>query len=836
MLLGRTMAILTISGFLALTLFIFMIELPSFEELENPKYDQASIIYDVKGETFGRYFIEDRIVIEYEEISQNIKNATIVTEDERFFDHSGIDFRSLFRVGFKTLLLQKESSGGGSTISQQLAKLLYERPSTKGKSFLMRTISLLNSKLKEWIIAVKLEKSYTKEEILALYLNKFEFINGAHGVEAAAQIYFNKSQKDLDISEAALLVGMLKNPVMYNPKRFPQKSKERRNSVLALLKNNDHITKNEYDTLSTQDIDLSEFKRVDQSAGYAPYFRSELTKELRKVFKKEGIKKSDGTEYDLYRDGLKIYTTIDLEYQKLAEEAVWEHLKYLQDRYWRLWKNKDPWTYETNDYQKKLRANILEAQCKSSDRYQNLRKKYFNESAHQITQKFPSLPMVDELIPILDSIVQNKLSFRQATQRGVFESQYQDQYHKLINSEDWRNIVSDYAILQKAFKEEFSKPIKMKVFDYSDAGEKEIELSPLDSVRFHKMHLQSGFLVVEPQSGHVKAWVGGPNHKYFKFDHVTMRRSVGSTMKPFVYTQAMAVANIAPCDEFEDIQYSISPSDLGFNVDKEWSPANADEKFTGNKYNLFHGLLYSKNSITVKLLKEMGTVEPIISLMNNLGIDKDLKLDNGRPAIPRLPSICLGAVDLTLWEMTGAYTAYANNGTFVKPVIISRIEDRNGRVIYQSVPERKSAINSLHNAVMVSMLKNNVSGKFGLGVKSDIGGKTGTTNDYADGWFMAITPSLVMGAWTGGDDKWIRFLDLNDGQGYTTARPIAQKFLKKLENQPNIGYDFKARFVTPPAGYDEWVDCAQYKTIQPSVERSLTKKEKLKQDVFDDDF
>lgn len=829
--------LMMLSGLIVLLyLFIYYTDIPNFEELENPKYDLASIIYDVNGKSFGRYFIEDRVPVEYEKISDHIKNALVMTEDERFYSHSGIDFRALFRVGIKTVILGQESSGGGSTISQQLAKLLYERPSTYGKSFLFKIKSLIQSKFKEWIIAVKLEKSYTKEEIMALYLNKFEFINGAHGIEAAAQIYFNKPQSELNVSQAATLVGMLKNPVMYNPRRFPEKSKDRRNSVLLQLRKNKLISKEEYAELIVENIDLSDFKRVDQSEGWGPYFRAELTKELRKLLKKEGIKKTDGSEYDLYRDGLKIYTTIDLNYQKYAEEAVWEHLKSLQEKFWRVWKNRDPWTYESNDYQKKLRADILENQCKSSDRYLTLREKYFKTHTEELTITYPDVPFSDNIIKVLDSIQQNKLSFRNAAEREVLNKDYQSQYHNLINSQLWNNLIENFYEMEAAFKKEFSTPVKMKVFDYNENSEKEVEMTPLDSVRYHKMHLQSGFLVVEPASGHVKAWVGGSNHKYFKFDHVTMRRSVGSTIKPFVYTQAMAVANISPCEEFEDIQYTIAPDDAGFSVDKEWSPANADDRFTGNKYNLFHGLLYSKNSITVKLLKEMGTVEPIINLMDNLGIDKDLKLSNGRLAIPRLPSICLGAVDLTLFEITGAYTAFANNGTFVQPTIISRIEDKNGKILYQSVPKRKPAINSLYNAVMVSMLKNNVGGKFGMGLKSEIGGKTGTTNDYSDGWFVAVTPTLVLGSWTGGDDKWIRFLNLNDGQGYVTARPIVQKFLKKLEANDSIGYDYMSRFTPPPTGFEELVNCQRYKSIQPAVEQSMTKKEKLKKDVFDEEF
>jgi len=832
----RALAISFVAFLIIIFAFISFSDLPSFDDLENPKYDLASIIYDVKGVPFGRYYIEDRVALEYNQLSGHIKTALLVTEDDRFYSHSGIDLRALFRVGFKTLILRQEDAGGGSTITQQLAKLLYKRPDTKGKTRLKKFITLINSKLKEWVTAVKLEKSYTKEEIMTMYLNKFEFINGAHGIEAAAQIYFNKNQDALSVEEAAVLIGMLKNPSLYNPKRFPEKCKQRRNVVLTLLHKDKYLEKSTYDTLITKEIDMSGFSRKTQSEGPAPYFRAELTKYLKDLFTKKNIKKSDGTEYNVYTDGLKIYTTIDLTYQKYAEEAVWEHMKWNQDRYWKVWKKRDPWTFEADEHQKKIRADILESHNKGSERYLALRTKILGKQLADVDEKFSGLPMSDNVIKSLDSISNNQTSWRNATNRRNLDIVYQDKYHRLINSDIWSNFISKYKELQQAYQKEFSTKVNMKVFDYIDGGEKIVEMTPFDSVRYHKMHLQAGFLAVEPSSGNVKAWVGGVSHKYFKYDHATMRRSVGSTMKPFVYTQAMAVANILPCQEFDDIQYTISPGDPGFDLVEEWSPANATEEFTGNKYNLFHGLLYSKNSITVKLLKEMGTVAPVRDLLHHLGIDKNLRLENGRLAVPNLPSICLGAVDLTLMEMTGAYSAFGNSGTYVQPVFVSRIEDKNGKVIYQDIPKRKSAINPLYNAVMVEMLKNNVGGRFSLSIKSKIGGKTGTTNDYADGWFMGVTPTLITGTWTGGDDKWIRFLTLDEGQGYVMARPISELFLKKLEKDAQSGYEWKANFPPPPPGLEELINCAQYKTIRPTTERYILQKQKLKNEVFDDEF
>ncbi|MBK9734294.1 MAG: transglycosylase domain-containing protein [Saprospiraceae bacterium] len=811
-------------------------DLPSFEDLENPKYDLATVIYDVKGVPFGRYYVEDRVAVDFKQLSPNIKQALLVTEDDRFYNHCGIDLRALARVGFKTLILRQESAGGGSTITQQLAKLLFKRPKMHKMSAPMRFITLITVKLKEWVTAIKLEKSYTKEEIMMMYLNKFEFINGAHGIEAAAQIYFNKSQDSLHVDEAATLVGMLKNPSLYNPKRFPAKCKIRRDLVMNLMHQEGHIDKVALDTLTLKEIDMTSFDRKTQSDGPAPYFRAELTKWVKDLFDKQQIKKTDGSAYNIYTDGLKIYTTIDLTYQKYAEEAVFEHMKWNQQRYFKVWKNRDPWTFETDDAQKALRADILDSQTKDSERYLALREKIMGTILQHLDEKFPNVPFSDNVIKTLIQISNNAISWNQAKQDEKLDVVYSDAYHRIINDEKWEKLKTAYTTLQEEYKKIFSTPVKMKVFDYNTNKEKEVEMTPFDSVRYHKMHLQAGFMALEQSTGHVKAWVGGVNHTYFKYDHATMRRSFGSTMKPFVYTQAIAVQGISPCQEFDDIQYTIAPGDAGFEVDKEWSPANATEEFTGNKYNLFHGLLYSKNSITVRLVKEMGTVNLIRDLLHNLGIDKNLRLENGRLAVPNLPSICLGAVDLTLMEMTGAYSAFGNNGTYVQPIFVSRIEDKNGKLIYQGIPSRKSAINPLYNAVMIAMLKNNVGGQFSLRIKSKIGGKTGTTNDFTDGWFMGVTPTLVTGVWTGGDDKWIRFLTLDEGQGYIMARPISELFFQKLEKDEKSGYDWKADFPKPPLGYDELVNCEKYKYIRPSTERKTLLKEKLKNEEFDNEF
>lgn len=810
--------------------------LPTFDQLENPRANEASIIYDIHGQPFGRYYVEDRVPIPFEELSPHIIQATISTEDSRFYFHNGVDLRAIFRVGLKTIILRQKNAGGGSTLSQQLAKILYKRPSLKGKNALIKLFHLVGIKLKEWITAVRLEKNYTKEEILSMYLNQFEFINGAHGIHSAALVYFSKDQKNLNIEEAATLVGMLKNPSYYNPNRFPERCKERRNVVLSLLCSDGHINKHERDSLQALELDMTRFKTNTQSDGPAPYFRSELTKFVKGILQDEGIKKSDGSEYNLYTDGLKIYTTIDLNYQKYAEAALLEHMKKNQRRMSRTWKHLDPWVYEAEDHIKKIRLQILENKNKGSDRYQLLKNSFLDKILMKCASEFPELNITDNALDALDTLSSGikkikNISFFAGQNRDIREK-----FEAFSRTQHCKELMKSYKMLQEKYRTIFSTPVKMKVFDYNPSWEKDTLLSPFDSVRYHSLFMQSGLLAIDPLTGHIKAWVGGINHKYFKFDHATMRRAVGSTIKPFVYTQAMAVQGISPCQAFDDIQYTISPGDANFEVNKEWSPANANELFTGNKYNLFHGLLYSKNSITVKLVKEMGTVAPIRDLLHNLGIPKDTRLDNGSLAVPNLPSICLGAVDLTPLEITGAYTAFANNGTYSKPVFVTRIEDKNGKVIFTGISEKKPAINPLYNAVMVDMLKNNVSNRFAMPVKSQVGGKTGTTNDYTDAWFMGITPTLVIGIWTGADDKWVRFLSLNDGEGYTNARPIAVKFLQNLENDPGSIYDYKARFPTPPEGFKEIIDCEKYKQISVTSERNSLLKEKLKNEEFDDEF
>ncbi|MFT6807420.1 MAG: penicillin-binding protein 1A [Saprospiraceae bacterium] len=799
-------------------------DLPGFQELENPQYDLASVIYDAQGISYGKYYIENREFVDFKDLSPNAINALLSVEDARYYNHSGIDLRALIRVAIKSVLLQKGNSGGGSTISQQLAKLLFQRKSLRGKSSIDRAMTLASIKFKEWITAVRLEKRYTKGEIMAMYLNKFEFINGAHGIQSAAQIYFGKDQKDIDIQEAAVLVGMLKNPAYFNPIRFPERTQNRRDVVLNQMVRNDKIYDVLRDSLVNQSIDMSAFHRGNQSEGIAPYFRAELTKWLKSLLLKPDYHKPEGGTYDIYRDGLKIYTTIDARYQTLAEEAVFEHLKSLQKRYWNRWRGMDPITFEAEKHQVDLRLASVNRRVRDSDFYRGGYQKYFkdlsakSEKEYQLQLKEPTIRKLIKDASYVNSI----------------EGSKQGQFKKLIASGLWNEIKTSWAAFAAELEKTLKEEIDATVFDYSKSRKKVERMSREDSIIYHLRHLQAGLLSVDPKTGEIKAWVGGPDHTTFKYDHVTMRRQVGSTIKPFVYVTAIGVQGISPCQEYSDIQYTIAPGDADLHVDAEWSPSNANGTFTQNLYNLYQGLLYSKNSITIRLVKELGTMAPIRDLLHNVGIDKYERINDGRLVVPEVPSLSLGSVDLSVLEMTGAYTTFANDGIYTEPTFINRIEDKNGKIIYQSSPIQRRAINQLYNSVIVDMLRNNVGGGFKVGIKTPAGGKTGTTNDYADGWFMGITPNLVTGVWVGGDEKWVRFYTLDDGQGFVMARPVFQNFMQKIEASEEIDFNTKASFAPPPPGFRDLVDCTRYKQRDPEEERGTRLDEKIDLDEFDE--
>ncbi len=798
-------------GLLLAYLLLFLISfdnLPTFEELENPNYSQASLVFANDNSVLGKYYNENREFLQFDSLNPHLIHCLLSTEDLRFYSHSGIDFLALIRVFFKTVLLNQDESGGGSTITQQLAKLLFERPNLKGKNKLVKSVMMVRVKMKEWLTAIKLEKSYTKEEIIAMYLNKFDFIYEAQGVQTAAKTYFGKDQRSLRLDECAMLIGMLKNPTLFNPKKFPDLALDRRNTVLALVQQNGHISKKEFEAYKKLPLDISQFRRENHLEGLAPHFRTELGKKLKEMFEEEKFKKPDGSKYNIYEDGLKIYTTIDPIYQKLAEEAGKEHMMSIQKAYFNVWSSQDPWTYEADDNMKRIRKDALNNLIRETDRFYLVWNKYFGKIMSKLEDEIGHVDINDRTIQRIVNEMEKKGFLKDELKKKQINQTQYDISMKIYNSKQWPSIAKLWTSFEKEMRLQMTTPIKMSVYDYTTQGSKIVEMSPLDSIKYHRKHMQIGSMAVDPHTGEIKAWLGGTNFKYFKYDHVNSRRQVGSTFKPFVYATAIAKMGISPCNEFQDVQYTIPAGDPNFGLPEAWSPANAGESFTGKMFNLYNALAYSKNSITVKLVILLGTVEPIRELLNSMGIDSLARRKDGGLVIPRFPSIVLGSADLSVMDMTGAYTTFSNNGEYVKPYYISRIEDKNGKVIYRNTPVKNVALPANYNYVMVDLLRK--SGQV-YGLKTPVGGKSGTTNDYVDGWFMGITPNLVVGTWVGGEDPWIRFLSLTNGQGSVMAKPFFTKFISKLEATPESGFQTDVDFYRPPGDLGVELNCATFK-------------------------
>ncbi len=705
-------------------------ELPSFEELENPQSFLATEVYSSDGVLLGKYFDkENRSKATYEEISPYVYDALISTEDERFYKHSGIDPKSLVRVLVKTLFLGQSESGGGSTISQQLAKNLFPRERINSKW------KLVIRKLKEWVIASRLEKRYTKEEILTMYLNTVEFINNAYGIKSAARVYFNTTPDSLGINQAAMLVGMVQNPSLYNPIRHPDQTLNRRNVVLWQLYRHDKITREEYDSLRTQDLGL-DYQRVSQHEGLAPYFREYLRLYLKRWATEHP--KPDGTTWNIYRDGLKIYTTIDSRMQQYAEEAVAERLKALQHDFYLHWKNypKDPWNW--NRWGDRYRPHFLEEKMKQSERYRSMKKHGVPEDSIQLA---------------------------------------------------------------------FNTPRSMKLFTW-DNPKHEVDtfMTPIDSIRYMSFFLQAGFTAIDPKTGQILAWVGGINHKYFQLDHVAgTKRQVGSTFKPFVYTVAIDEIGFSPCFKIPNVPVT-------FEDFKDWTPRNSSDYKDGEMIELRDALAHSVNRVTAALMKRVGP-QSVIDLVREMGITSD---------IPPVPSICLGTVDISVLEMAGSYTTYVNKGVHSKPYFITRIEDKHGNVIKRFIPEQNEVFSEQTAYVMLQFLKDVVKMGTGqrliykYGFKNEIAGKTGTTQDNTDGWFMGVIPQLVTATWVGGDDPVISFRSTALGQGANMALPVFAIFLKKIYADSDLMIDQNAVFPKPAEQLTIELDCDKYKESRQS--------------------
>ena len=708
-------------------LFVFLVgfgvfgSLPKVDELLNPKNNLATIVYSGDMKILGKYYSENRVNVAFEKIDKDVVNALIATEDVRYYEHNGVDFKALLRSfsGFFT----GGNKGGGSTISQQLAKMMFPRER-------LNKLELVVRKLKEWIIATQLEKYYTKDEILALYLNKFDFLNLAVGIKSAAQIYFNSNQDSLKIEQAAMLVGMAKNPSLFNPIRHNEICLKRRNVVLNQLVKYGYLSSLKYDSLKVLPLGLS-FRPEDHNDGLAPYFREYLRDVFLKNWCKSHINSETEAPYNIYKDGLKIYTTIDSRMQNYAEEAVYDHMNDLQKMFSKECLNKKNAPFAWNVSKQEIEG-IMNSSVKRSDRY------------------------------------------RQLKEDGL-------SHEKII--------------------EIFHKPVPMRV--YSLRGDIDTILSPYDSIKYYKSFLQTGFMAMEPQTGYVKAWVGGINHKYFKYDHIKVsKRQVGSTFKPFVYALAIQ-EGLSPCHQVPNIRTCINMPD-----GKDWCPDNSDGlKGTGQMITLRRALALSVNYVTAWIMKQYGP-HAVINLVKRLGITSQ---------IPEVPSICLGTADISVFEMVAANSTFANKGTYIQPTFITRIEDKNGKVLEEFIPNSNEVFSEEKAYTMIQLMRGVVQegtgsrlrgGKYKL--NNQIAGKTGTTQHNADGWFIGLTPELAAGCWVGGEDRSIHFNSITEGQGASMALPIWGKFFVKVYADKTIKLS-KADF-TKPKNLDPnlEMDCSKY--------------------------
>nr|WP_317630822.1 PBP1A family penicillin-binding protein [uncultured Flavobacterium sp.] len=705
-------------------------KMPTFDQLENPNSNQATEIFSSDNKVIGKFYLENRVNIKYNDLPKHLVNALVATEDERFYDHSGIDARGTIRA-----ITSVGQSGGASTISQQLAKLLFHGEGDKN------LVKRVVQKLKEWIIATKLERQYTKQEIIAMYLNRTDFVNNAVGIRSAAQVYLGKRLEDITIDEAAMFVGMLKNPSLFNPNKRPEKVLERRNVVLNQMVKNEYLTKEQAETEKKKPLSLN-FKAESHSEGNATYFREYLRDELRQWVKDNP--KPDGTEYDIYRDGLKIYTTIDSRMQQYAEESVVQHLSNLQEQFFIEHKNNK--TAPFNRITSVEIDRIMERSIKNSDRWKIMKQKGFSDE-------------------------QIRKSFEIKTPMRVFA---------------W----------EKNFADGSFELSKMKNY-------KDTIMTPLDSIRYHKHFLQVGMMAMEPQTGDVKAWVGGIDYKHFQYDHVGQgARQVGSTFKPFVYAAAFEQKELSPCDSILDAPFYMPKGK--WNIDAAWNPTNSNGDYKG-MITYKKALSNSINTVSAKLIDMIGPSE-VIDLVKQLGVTTD---------IPKQPAIALGAVDITVREMVGAFGTFANKGVFVKPHIIDRIVDKNGIVIYRNNPVVNEVMSEEKAYVITKLLEGVTDSgtgarlRYGSGGPSykrvtglpykftnPIAGKTGTSQNNSDGWFIGMVPNLATGVWVGNDDRAANFRRTTYGQGATMALPIWGLFMKKCYEDENLSVS-KASFERP---------------------------------------
>jgi len=707
--------IIVLGGFTSLLLIFLLASwgvfgaLPTFEELENPEKNLATEVISSDSVTIGKYAFQNRTPVKFKDLPDNLVKALIATEDERFYEHSGIDFRGTARA-----VVKLGKGGGASTITQQLAKNLFTKQPSRNP------FARIMQKVKEWVVAIKLEKQYTKQEIAAMYLNQIDFLYQAVGIRSASRIYFGKEPKDLDLQESAIIVAMLKNPRQYNPRREISKDKSltRRNVVFAQMAKNEFITQKEKDSLQKLPLKIN-FTPESHNDGLATYFREYLRSYLKDWTKNNP--KPNGELYNINRDGLKIYVTLDSRMQQYAQEAVQEHMSNLQSYFFKEQKrNQTAPFYDLEDEQIE---SIYNRARKNSERYKKMKK-----------------------------------------------DQYSDQE---IDSA-------------------FNAKTDLRVFSWNSNREVDTILSPNDSIKYYKSFLRSGLLSIEPQTGHIKAWVGGINHKYFKYDHVEQgKRQVGSTFKPFLYATAINQLRLSPCDKYPNTPYTIPKGRFG--IPEPWTPKNSGDEY-GGELTLKEALAKSINVISARLI-DMVTPANVVRLAKSAGIESK---------IPAAPSIALGSVELSLMEMTGAYATFANKGLRVEPNMLMRIEDKNGTVLADFTPKTKEVLSEESAYVVLELLKGVTTAGSGVRLRTSehynkdvitgfpyqftnpIAGKTGTTQNHTDGWFMGVVPNLATGVWTGGEDRAVHFEKITNGQGATMSLPTWALYMRKLYADPTL--------------------------------------------------
>ncbi len=703
----------------------FFGKMPTFQQLENPKSNLASEVISSDGHILGTYFIENRSNVTYRQVSPYLINALIATEDVRFEEHSGIDPRALLRVLYG--VLTGKHKGGGSTITQQLAKNLFPR----GK---LNELQLVVRKFQEWVTAVKLERYYSKEEIIAMYLNTVFFGHNAYGIKSAAKTFFDKTPDSLNLQESALLAGVVNMPTHYSPVLHPKAAMKRRNLVLSQMSKYGYITKAVRDSVEKLPLGVEHYGLLNHNTGEARYFREYLRQVMNKWCATHF--KSNGQPYNLYKDGLRIYTTIDTRIQRDAEDAVHEYLaNYLQPAFYAHWKGQPhaPFVFpgaSTKEIQNQIKK-IMNQAMRRSERYRKMKK--------------AGIP--------LDSI-----------------------------------------------KMSFEKPVPMRVFSWN--GIIDTTMTPMDSIRYYKYFLNAGLMSMEPQTGYVRAYVGGIDYRFFKYDHVTQaKRQVGSTFKPFLYTLAMQEGEYSPCFKVPNISYSVLLPNGKF-----WTPHNADSRRIGQEVTLKWALANSNNWISAWLISRFSP-QAVIQMAHKMGITS---------YIPPVPAIALGTPDLSLYEMVGAMNTFPDKGVYIKPVFITKIEDKNGNLLYRAAPKKTEAISEITAYKMIKLLEGVVESGTGIrlryryGFNNAVAGKTGTTQNQSDGWFMGIVPKLTTGIWVGAEDRSVHFRTIKLGQGANMALPIWAIFMKKIYADPSLGISLSDDFSKPLKNIDIEFDCGKY--------------------------